>query len=78
MGIVVRYFARLREIRGAPQEEMELSAPMSVGALYADIFSAQAGALIPVMYAVNQAYVAADHLLKDGDEVAFIPPLGGG
>ena len=78
MGIMVRYFARLREIRGVPEETVELSGPTSVGALYTNLFAAEAGEAIPVMYAVNQAYVEADHVLDDGDEVAFIPPLGGG
>ena len=78
MGIVVRYFARLREIRGVPQETLELTGPTSVGALYMDLFASESGEAVPVMYAVNQAYVAAEHVLADGDEVAFIPPLGGG
>ncbi|MBI2618872.1 MAG: molybdopterin converting factor subunit 1 [Ignavibacteriales bacterium] len=28
--------------------------------------------------AVNQEYVHADHALRDGDEVAIIPPVSGG
>lgn len=28
--------------------------------------------------AVNQRHVALDHPLKDGDEVAFFPPVSGG
>jgi molybdopterin converting factor small subunit len=36
------------------------------------------GRVLPVMFAVNQQYVTADHPLVEGDEVAFIPPLGGG
>jgi molybdopterin converting factor small subunit len=30
------------------------------------------------LYAVNKNYVSADHVLKDGDEVVFIPPVSGG
>jgi molybdopterin converting factor small subunit len=30
------------------------------------------------MTAVNESYVPADQLLRDGDEVAFIPPVAGG
>jgi sulfur-carrier protein len=29
-------------------------------------------------YAVNLQFVTADHLLNDGDELAFIPPVSGG
>jgi molybdopterin synthase catalytic subunit len=31
-----------------------------------------------LVYAVNKAYVARDHRLADGDEVALIPPVSGG
>jgi molybdopterin converting factor small subunit len=33
---------------------------------------------IRLLYAVNQMYVAPDHVLKDHDEVVFIPPVSGG
>ena len=31
-----------------------------------------------LMISINQAYVERDAELKDGDEVAFIPPVSGG
>ena len=30
------------------------------------------------MYAVNAEYVSADQPLRDGDELALIPPVSGG
>ena len=30
------------------------------------------------MIAVNESYVGPDELLRDGDELAFIPPVAGG
>ena len=78
MRIVVRYFARLREIRAADTEEVALEGATSVGDLYAELFPPGPQGVLPVMFAVNQAYVDKEHALADGDEVAFIPPLGGG
>lgn len=78
MRVVVRYFARLREIRAADTEEVELEGVTSVGGLYTELFPPGPQGVLPVMFAVNQAYVDKSHALEDGDEVAFIPPLGGG
>ena len=78
MQVHVRYFAVLRERKGCTDEAVTLAAPMTIGALYAELFPPSELGTLPVMYAVNEGYVAADHLLTDGDEVAFIPPLGGG
>ena len=39
---------------------------------------ALAGYERPPMTAINETYVAADQVLRDGDEVAFIPPVAGG
>lgn len=33
---------------------------------------------IRMLYAVNQNYVGIDQVLKDRDEVVFIPPVSGG
>ncbi|MCO4773584.1 MAG: molybdenum cofactor biosynthesis protein MoaE [Deltaproteobacteria bacterium] len=81
MSVVVRFFAVLRERSGADEATVELQPNETVSQLYARLFPDlvdHAGVRLPVMYAVNQAYVEADEALVDGDEVAFIPPLGGG
>ena len=78
MQVHVRYFAVLRERKGCADEAVTLAGPMTVGALYATLFPPTASGALPVMYAVNEAYVPVDHLIAEGDEVAFIPPLGGG
>jgi len=33
---------------------------------------------IRLLYAVNQEYVKPDRVLKDSDEVVFVPPVSGG
>ncbi len=32
----------------------------------------------PFIYAVNEEQVATDHSIKDGDEIAIMPPFAGG
>ena len=74
----IRHFAVLREHRGKTEESIDVNPGTAVGALYNQLFPASELGSLPVMYAVNQVYVDAGHVLEEGDEVAFIPPLGGG
>lgn len=80
MSVTVLLFAVLREARGASSLTVDLRPDETVSALYARLFPdlVDGGRRLPVMYAVGQTYVERDHLLADGDEIAFIPPLGGG
>ena len=78
MEITVRYFAALREEKGCDVETVEISTGTRVVALYQHLFGAGPLGGLRVMFAVNQGYVPAGHALCAGDEVAFIPPLGGG
>jgi molybdopterin synthase sulfur carrier subunit len=79
MKVQVRFFAAARELAGVGQCEIELPDRATV-ALLANNLSAQhlgMGELIQ-RYAVNRQFVASDHVLHEGDEVACIPPVGGG
>ena len=81
MTVVVRFFAVLREVQGVSSASVRIEPGETVGALYARLFADlvdETGRRLPVMYAVNESYVKGTHLLSAGDEVAFIPPLGGG
>ena len=75
MTLTVLYFAALREEKGRSVETLEKVALMSVGELFFMLFSRSHTG---IRFALNQRYVSADTLLEDGDEVAFLPPLGGG
>jgi len=81
MRIAVRLFAVVRERAGRPQVDLELSEGASVaeaaGALVRQIPSIES-VMARVAYAVNREYVASDMQLKDGDELAIIPPVSGG
>lgn len=80
MAITVRLFAALREHVGHSSLELELAPNETVGSLFDRLFvdSAVQGLRPSLLFAVNRDYVSPDHELRDGDEVAFIPPLGGG
>ena len=82
--INVLYFASIREAFGTGSESLQTSAS-TVGALREELVrtkgEAAAAALAPnkaVRMALNQLMCKADAAIKDGDEVAFFPPVTGG
>ncbi|MBT3218282.1 MAG: MoaD/ThiS family protein [Proteobacteria bacterium] len=76
--ISVLYFATLREQKGLSSETVEVTHGSTVAALYRQLFPPGPSGPLPIAFAVNQVHVQNTTLLKDGDEVAFLPPLGGG
>lgn len=79
MRLHVRLFASYREAAGTNRLETTLGAPATVRDLL-DALAPQIPALARTrgMVAVNQEYVTPEAPLKDGDEVALIPPVSGG
>lgn len=71
----VRYFAALRERKGRDHDDVELLPGEALGALYRRLFPPGD---LPVAYARNAAIASRDEVPEDGDEVAFLPPIGGG
>jgi MoaE-MoaD fusion protein len=69
----VRLFAGLRERAGWSEREVEAS---SVGEVWAQLGLGDEPA--GLLYAVNQEYAERDQALREGDEVAVIPPVSGG
>lgn len=83
MKVNVLYFAVSREVVGKSQEELELTDGSSTDGLLKQLVEMYPGlqsVLKACVLAVNQEYVppSQDLALKDGDEVAIIPPLSGG
>jgi MoaE-MoaD fusion protein len=74
MRVTVRLFAGLRERAGTARLEIEDVATV------ADVWPALGLGDEPggLLYAVNRAYVERTQELRDGDEVAVIPPVSGG
>ena len=78
VSVEVHLFAGLREQLGVSTVARTVAVGTTVADLYAEMFPAGPSGRMPVMYAVEQAYVKGDTVLLSGVEVAFIPPLGGG
>jgi molybdopterin synthase sulfur carrier subunit len=78
MSITVLYFASLRDAAGRDSEQVPL--PASLRGLYDDLRSRH-GFSLPaekLRVAVDGAFASWDTMLRDGSEIAFIPPVSGG
>lgn len=77
----VLLFGPAREAVGAGATTVELAPPATAGAAIAAL-AASHPALAPLLshsrVAVNHSYVDAVARLAPGDEIAIIPPVGGG
>jgi molybdopterin converting factor subunit 1 len=79
MRITVLYFGVLKDVMGHRSVVMELTEGASVGELLAlHRGSGRASVWNSIAVAVNQEYARAADVLKDGDEVALLPPVSGG
>ena len=76
--VCVRHFAMLREHRGRDTEFVEVTEGTTASQLFAQLFGDGPVAALPVAFAVNHERVSGDTLLSETDEVAFLPPVGGG
>jgi molybdopterin synthase sulfur carrier subunit len=78
MNITVRYFANLRDRMGRGEEKISLEGEaVTVQDLWNKVSPQQS---LPgnVLIAVNMEYTDGGRTLKNGDEVAFFPPVTGG
>jgi molybdopterin converting factor subunit 1 len=77
----LRFFASLRERLKASEAEHALADGATVADLWA-VLCRERPDLEPlsgsISFAVNREYVQREHVLRDGDEVALIPPVSGG
>lgn len=81
MNLCVRVFAHLKSVVGADTLCLQLPAGATVRELL-DVLRQRYPALTPWLestrVAVNYKYAALDASLREGDEVALIPPVSGG
>jgi len=81
VGIAVKFFASMRDLMG---DDRELDAPIiqqhnikTVDDIW-NYCAAGKERPVNVLVAVNMDYVDGTTSVKDGDEVAFFPPVTGG
>ena len=81
MKVRLLFFAVLRDITGKSDAEWTLpegSRARDVWQTLREQYRELAAVEQPPMTAINESYESPDTLLRDGDELAFIPPVAGG
>ena len=81
MTVKIKLFAILRERAGVAEVTKEIKEGSTVADLWAVLQRDYPKLAVPgvrLLYAVNQDYVKPNHVLKNADEVVFVPPVSGG
>ncbi len=81
MHIAVRLFSHLRDLAATEQITIELPEGSRVSDLLASVyreFPALAAADKTILVAAGVEFVQRDHALKQGEEIALMPPVQGG
>ena len=81
MRVRVRYFAAVREALGSEGEELDVPVGSSVEDLQILLETrhpALAGHRRGLRFALDLRFASAEARLREGSEVAFIPPVSGG
>ncbi len=81
MKIKARFFALFREVVGKGVEEFEVEEGITVGAFkdtIVQLYPVTKSYMNNITIAVNAEYAGAGVVLKNDDEVAFLPPISGG
>ena len=81
MRVKVKFFAILRERAGTAGATKEIKEGSTMKELWESLqrdYPQLARVEARLLYAVNQNYVNADYVLKEQDEVVFVPPVSGG
>lgn len=81
MRVKVKLYAAFRDIVGSKEEDLDLKEGSTVGILLEDYvrrFPQLSRYREHIILSVNKEYGAPDRLLREGDEVSFLPPVSGG
>lgn len=77
MAITVKFFAQLREQLGKNSLSIPFESSITIKKLWETI-SPELSMPNNTLCAINLEYVSKETEIKDGDEVAFFPPVTGG
>ena len=79
MNVSVRYFANMRDKMGKAEDALSFDGgdDVTVNDVWKRV-SPDSELPSNLLIAVNMEYTDGGHQLKDGDEVAFFPPVTGG
>ena len=81
MRVRVLFFGVLKDIVGTSEELLEVAPGSTMGSLfgrYAERFETLRDKRPSILFARNREFTAADAVLANDDEVAFLPPVSGG
>ena len=80
MTVTLLLFASYADALGASTLDMELPHESTVGDLLSAVRAHPGADRLPPspMVAVNQRYATLESIVREGDEVALIPPVAGG
>jgi molybdopterin synthase catalytic subunit len=81
MRVQVRFFASYREIVGSRAVSWSARQGLTLEELMDSVlekYPRLAGHRGTMLLAVNHAFADSDRVLKEGDEVALLPPVSGG
>ena len=81
--ITVKYFASLRSIAGKEEDQFNMGSETTLANLSREISKTapKIGEMIldkKVMVSVNLDVASLEAIIRDGDEVALLPPFSGG
>jgi sulfur-carrier protein len=81
MRVTVRLFARLRDITGSAELRRDVGADATIRSVWHELvkeFPDLARYERSISSAVNADYARMDDVVREGDEIAFLPPVSGG
>ena len=78
MQVSIKYFASLRELMGESSVFIDIDKESSIDDVWQHVTKNKKIELDNVMATVNMEYVKSSYVIRDGDEIAFFPPVTGG